>query len=165
MAITIYHVIKKARIKKGNSKKQQSKKAGSPSYEADSSSPEGIEAQETNFQEFSLLIRKKTSRLSQRRALQVSPLPLKNTSNISHKPARKGTARKGTAACSPCNLIATHSRVHFNHQLPNSQAPGMLQPNKDSPELRQHRRGPSHVMNKSRNPPTELILHHPTPPY
>ncbi|OWM64764.1 hypothetical protein CDL15_Pgr028481 [Punica granatum] len=40
-----------ARIKKGNSKKQQSKKAGSPSYEADSSSPEGIEAQETNFQE------------------------------------------------------------------------------------------------------------------
>ncbi|XP_031390117.1 uncharacterized protein LOC116202662 [Punica granatum] len=80
MAITIYHVIKKARIKKGNSKKQQSKKAGSPSYEADSSSPEGIEAQETNFQEFSLLIRKKTSRLSQRRALQVSVHILLSTS-------------------------------------------------------------------------------------
>ncbi|OWM64747.1 hypothetical protein CDL15_Pgr028464 [Punica granatum] len=74
MAIALCHVKKKARNKKGNlkkqqskkgnskkqqskhgnSKKQQSKKAGSPSYEADSSS-HGIETQEKNFQEFSLL--------------------------------------------------------------------------------------------------------------
>ncbi|OWM64746.1 hypothetical protein CDL15_Pgr028463 [Punica granatum] len=46
---------KKQQSKNGNSKKQQSTKAGSPSYEADSSS-HGIETRETNFQEFSLLV-------------------------------------------------------------------------------------------------------------
>ncbi|OWM64745.1 NAC domain-containing protein 71-like [Punica granatum] len=66
-AIALCHIKKKARnrkgnskkqqIKKGNSKKRQSKKAGTctPSYETNSISP-SIEAQETNFQQFSLLM-------------------------------------------------------------------------------------------------------------
>ncbi|OWM64743.1 hypothetical protein CDL15_Pgr028460 [Punica granatum] len=47
---------KKQQSKRGNLKKQQCKKAGSPSLEANLSSPEGIETQETNFQELSLAI-------------------------------------------------------------------------------------------------------------
>ncbi|PKH93897.1 hypothetical protein CRG98_049816, partial [Punica granatum] len=62
---------KKQQSKKDNSKKQQSKKAGSPSYEADSIR-HGIETREQIFRNSHCLWRKKTSQLSQRRALQVS---------------------------------------------------------------------------------------------